>query len=238
MKYMGSKQRIAKYILPIMLDEARKNNIKTWVEPFLGGANVIDKVPDDEFKRFGVDINPHTIQSLIAIRDYVDKLPDEVSEEYYKSLKGKEPDPITSWIRFVASFGGKFENGYAREKGSDSTTFIGYGKRNAQKQSPFLQNVDLRQGSYEQFYTLSGCLIYCDIPYKGTTSYKTEKFNHDEFWGWCRHVSKNNIVFISEYEAPDDFEVVWEGDIKTNFASQRNEHTHKATEKLFKYKFK
>jgi DNA adenine methylase len=42
---MGSKQRIAKYILPIMLDEARKNNIKTWVEPFLGGANVIDKVP-------------------------------------------------------------------------------------------------------------------------------------------------------------------------------------------------
>lgn len=37
MKYMGSKNRIAKHILPIMLAEAEKNNITTWVEPFVGG---------------------------------------------------------------------------------------------------------------------------------------------------------------------------------------------------------
>ena len=38
---MGSKNRIAKEILPIMLKERGQ---RTWVEPFVGGANVIDKV--------------------------------------------------------------------------------------------------------------------------------------------------------------------------------------------------
>ena len=35
MKYLGSKARIAKYILPIML---KGNENKTWVEPFFGGG--------------------------------------------------------------------------------------------------------------------------------------------------------------------------------------------------------
>ena len=55
MKYMGSKNRIAKEILPIML-EKREN--RTWVEPFVGGANMIDKV---QGKRIGADINPYLI---------------------------------------------------------------------------------------------------------------------------------------------------------------------------------
>ena len=36
MKYMGSKNRIAKFILPIMLNEANGKGITTWVEPFVG----------------------------------------------------------------------------------------------------------------------------------------------------------------------------------------------------------
>jgi DNA adenine methylase len=42
MKYMGSKNRIAKYILPIMLAERKPD--QWWVEPFVGGGNMIDKV--------------------------------------------------------------------------------------------------------------------------------------------------------------------------------------------------
>ena len=42
MKYMGSKRRIAKYILPIMLEHRAPN--QWWVEPFVGGGNMIDKV--------------------------------------------------------------------------------------------------------------------------------------------------------------------------------------------------
>mgnify|MGYP000063474813 CR=1 FL=1 len=89
---------------------------------------MIDKVPNS-FQRIGIDYNAHTIEALIAIRDLVDKLPNTLTEDEYKQLKGSEPEPIKSWLRFTASFGGKFDNGYAREKGSDETTFIGYGKR-------------------------------------------------------------------------------------------------------------
>ena len=231
MKYMGSKNRIAKHLLPIMLKEAEKHGITKWVEPFVGGGGMIDKVPST-FERVGYDLNPHTIQAMIDIRDNVDKLPETVTEEEYKSYKGLPQQSITSWVRFVCSFGGKFENGYAREKGSDETTFCGYGKRNALKQSPKIQNVQFICDSYENL-DFENCLIYADPPYQGSTGYKTGTFDHDKFFDWCREQAKNNIVFVSEYNAPDDFECVWQGEIKTNFASNRKKATHNAVEKLF-----
>ena len=52
MKYMGSKARHAKEILPIILSTRKED--QWYVEPFVGGANVIDKV---DGKRIGADIN-------------------------------------------------------------------------------------------------------------------------------------------------------------------------------------
>lgn len=219
-----------------MLSAAKEKDITTWVEPFVGGANIIDKVPAN-FRRIGIDCNEHTIKALIAIRDLVNELPTEVSENYYKSLKGTDPHPITSLIRFGASFGGKFENGYARSLTSkgEKRDHWAEARRNAVKQNKLLQGVELSTGSYEEL-NCDNCLIYCDPPYEGTTSYKTGVFNHLKFWDWCRKMSKTNLVFVSEYKAPDDFECIWQGEISTNFASQRNNATHKAIEKLFKLK--
>lgn len=236
MKYMGSKNRIARHILPIMLEQAKKSGITTWVEPFVGGGNMIDKVPPS-FKRIGIDSNPHAIEALTAIRDLVHKLPDRLSEAEYRAIIGSaHASPIISWLRFVASFGGKLDNGYAREAGSDESTFVGYGKRNAQKQSPRLQDVELISGDYQKCNHMTRCIIYCDPPYAGTTSYKTDKFDHDKFWNWCYMMAQHNLVFISEYAAPNDFQCIWEGEIKTNFASKRSAATRTATEKLFTIK--
>lgn len=44
MKYMGSKSRIAKYIVPILQECIDSNNVTTYIEPFVGGANIIDKI--------------------------------------------------------------------------------------------------------------------------------------------------------------------------------------------------
>lgn len=232
MKYMGSKNRIAKFILPIMLAEAEKQGLTTWVEPFVGGANIIDKVPSS-FKRVGYDLNPHTIAALIAIRDMVDQLPESVSEQEYKSYKGAEPNPITSWVRFECSFGNKFENGYSRAK--DGKNYAAIGMRAGKKQSPNLQGVHLLNQSYDSIVFRESNLIYCDPPYQGTTGYKTGAFDHDKFFDWCRQKkAEGHAVFVSEYQAPDDFELVWQGEIKTNFASTRKGATHTAVEKLFK----
>lgn len=229
---MGSKNRIAKHILPIMLKYANERNFKIWVEPFVGGANMIDKVPND-FQRIGFDLNPHTIQALIDIRDCPNELPEEVSEEKYKNVKGNdEPCKIDSWVRFVCSFGGKFDNGYA--KNNDGRNYAKVGKSNALKQSLLLQNVIFNHGDYSALYG-SNAVVYCDPPYANTTGYKTGAFDHGTFWKWCKETAKNNLVFVSEYTAPNDPNIIeiWRGEIKTNFSSSRAESTHKAVEKLF-----
>ena len=45
MKYIGSKAKIAKHIVPIIQEYIDKNNINSYVEPFVGGANDIAEVP-------------------------------------------------------------------------------------------------------------------------------------------------------------------------------------------------
>ena len=232
MKYMGSKRRIAKHLLPIMVGVAQSRGITKWVEPFVGGGNMIDKVPPS-FERIGYDLNMHAIMAMIDIRDRAADLPDSVTEQEYNDMKGLPAASVTSWVRFATSFGGKLDAGYAREKGSDDSTFCGYGKRNALKQQPLLQGVQFTHGCYQDL-DVSSALIYCDPPYANTAGYKTGDFNHEEFFDWCRaQAAKGNVVFVSEYNAPADFICLWQGEIKTNFASSRTAATHNAVERLF-----
>lgn len=230
MIYLGSKRRIAKHIIPIMVEEANKRGITTWVEPFVGGANLIDKVPDN-FTRVGYDFFEHTIYALKDIRDNLESLPKGVSEEYYKSLLGTPPSPITSWVRFVCSFGSKFEGGYARNSRGDNYAKAGY--NNAKKQHPLLQGIEFEYSDYKDL-NIKDSLIYCDPPYQKTTGYKTGDFNHEEFFEWCREQKdKGNIVFVSEYEAPEDFKVVWSGEVLTDVSNNSKDKGFKAVEKLF-----
>lgn len=233
MKYMGSKNRIAKHLLPIMVEAADNAGITTWVEPFVGGGNMIDKVPD-KFKRIGYDFNEHVICAMCDIRDRAKELPSSVSEDTYKSLKGLRPKSITSWVRFECSFASKFEGGYARAK--DGKDYAAIGFRSANRQSPKIQGVEFIHSDYKDLDVVNS-LIYCDPPYQSATGYSTGSFNHEEFFDWCRLMaSKGNLVFVSEYNAPDDFECVWQGEQKTNFSSNRKKATHNAVEKLFAIK--
>jgi DNA adenine methylase len=54
MKYMGSKRRIAKEILPIILKDRKPS--QWYVEPFCGGANIIDKVDGKRLGRILIHI--------------------------------------------------------------------------------------------------------------------------------------------------------------------------------------
>lgn len=62
MKYMGSKARIAKHILPIILKDRKED--QWYVEPFVGGANMIDKVDGN---RIGSDLNKPLVACLDAL---------------------------------------------------------------------------------------------------------------------------------------------------------------------------
>lgn len=213
-----------------MLAECEKHGITTWVEPFVGGANIIDKVPS-HYERIGYDLSDHAIHAAIGVRDHIDSFPENVSKDEYLLLKGTNPDPITSWVRFHCSFGSKFEGGYATN--SRGVNYCMEGRKNLHKQSELIKDVEFICDSYENL-DFENCLIYCDPPYQKSTGYKTGAFDHDKFFNWCREQAKKNIVFVSEYDAPDDFSCLWSGEVLTSFASQRDKPTNNAVEKLFR----
>jgi DNA adenine methylase len=226
MKFMGSKTRIAKYILPIMLKD-RKDG-QWWVEPFVGGGNIIDKVSGN---RIGADIDYWVIQALISIRDNVDKLPKnnkEFTEEDYENLR-KGEYKFKGYTGYAFSWGAKWLSGWRRSKSRD---YVAEAYRNALKQSINLQGVKLVHSNYLDLAIPPNSIIYCDPPYQNTTQY-FYKINHQEFWEWCRiKASKGHKVYISEYAAPDDFRCIWKDSIKTYI---RDKKDNTRIEKLFVY---
>ena len=233
MKYMGSKNRIAKDILPIILKDRKEG--QWYIEPFVGGANMIDKVTGN---RVGLDTNEYLIEALKLIRDDPYSIPEIITESDYNNMKlNKNVDGLTGFTAFSMSFGGKFFGGYRRDKkGSkgcieNMKTQTRRSRENAIKQSPYLKGVHFEVKDYKKLITTEKCIIYCDPPYENTTKYR-DSFNHKEYWDWVRfQVKKGNSVFCSEYNAPEDFVCVWEKEISTTIGGSK-----KDIEKLFVHK--
>lgn len=231
MKYMGSKARIAKYILPIILKDRKPGQY--YVEPFVGGANMIDKV---DSPRIGADINIYNICLFKGIQEgFVP--PDFISESDYKKAQlNREVTPLVSFIGYGCSYSGKWFGGYARgnDNKGNPRNYCLESKNNIMNQSHILKDVLFIHSSYDELEIPDNSIIYCDPPYENTTSYK-DKFNHSKFWQWCRDMAnKGHKVFVSEYNAPDDFECIWQ--MEVNSSLTKDTGSKKATEKLFTYK--
>lgn len=235
---MGSKAKIAGEILPFIHSYILVNNIDTYIEPFVGGANMMDKVQATH--RFGYDKNRY----LIALFQYLQnggELPEDVSRSqyadcraHYKADDGYYPDWYLAAVGFLAGFNGRFYDGCYANPGWEGEHYRDYyqeAKRNILEQMKGLQDVHFASGNYKDL-NVHGALIYCDPPYAGTKGYLTitKEFNHKEFWDIMREWSKDNIVLISEENAPDDFDVLWEQEVSRTI---RATDKSKATEKLF-----
>lgn len=237
-KYMGSKRRLAKHILPIILKD--RDPGQWYVEPFVGGGNMIENVYGN---RIGADSNEFLIAALKLIRDTPELLPDLVTEDDYNKARQSEAIPagLKGYIGFAMSFGGKFFGGYRRDKAGTAgdignmETQSRRSKSAAIKQSELIKEVKFVCKSYEMLVLPPNCIVYCDPPYENATKYKDD-FDHDKFWEWVRETSKNNHqVFVSEYSAPDDFECVWEMDL-SNTLSKNGDSAIVAKERLFVHK--
>lgn len=226
MKYMGSKARIAKHILPIILKNRKEG--QCYVEPFVGGANMIDKV---DGWRIGADSNEQCIACLVIIRDRISELPkcnDDFSEDSYRN-RCADIEWLKPYAAFAFSFGGKLWGGFRRDK-SGNRDYISEAYRNSLKQSPLIKGVNLMVSQYQDLDIPEKSKVYCDPPYAGTTKYKDD-FDHELFWQWCREKAKEgHEVFISEYNAPDDFVCVWQKEIQSGLNTNT---TKKGVEKLF-----
>ena len=232
MKYMGSKSRIAKEILPLILKDRKKNQY--YIEPFVGGCNMIDKVSNP---RMANDNNKYLIAMWKGLQDNLVR-PREISKDYYSLVRtsynnkdNQYSDFIIGWVGFTASFNGRFFDGGYSGKTKDRD-YIKEQIKNIENQIPYIQGIEFYSGDYKTINYPPNSIIYCDPPYKDTKQYSTSKnFNHEEFFDWCREMSKKgHKIFISEYGAPEDFECIWQKEI-TN--SLNTNITYKAIEKLY-----
>lgn len=230
MVYVGSKNRLAKYIVPILQEIIDKRNILIYIEPFVGGANIIDKISC--LNKTGYDIHHELIGIYLGIqKGFIPPL--HITEkDYNNARKGEIKEPLRSYIGFQGSYATKWWGGFARGFKSDNKTprdIYNERTRNFLKQIPKLKNIKFAVKDYKRI-DVRGALIYCDPPYYSTTGYKND-FDHLIFWDWVRNQSKNNIVLVSEFIAPIDFKVLWEKERTCSL--DQNTGNLKKVERLF-----
>jgi len=227
MVYQGSKRRIAPEIIPIILKDRKPD--QWYVEPFVGGCNSIIQVDGN---RIGNDINPFLISMLRAVQNDWEP-PDFISEELYQKAK-YDNHAFHSWlvgyIGICCSFGTKWFGGYARKK--NHRDYFLERKKDLLRDRLAIKNVYFYCGNFYRLYIPDKSIIYCDPPYKNTAGYKQD-FDQNLFWLWVRDMTKKgHRVFISENEAPDDFECLWEKKIKYTTAVGKPKES---VERLFRW---
>lgn len=222
-QYPGSKRKLAKHLLPIMLKHRQR---RPWVEPFVGGANMIDKVSG---KRIGADINPYLIALLKAIQNNW-MPPDTLTKNEYLDIqenKERYPPEMVGFALIPCSYRAFYNRGFAQR---GDRNYAKQAKNNLIKQRPFIEGVEFVCADYLNLKIEESSFIYCDPPYLDTHGYGHEfSFNPADFWEWCRARGKDgHTIYISNTEAPPDFQEVWSLTAATNLLNIR-------TEKLFKF---
>lgn len=227
MKYMGSKNRIARDILPIILKD-RISEEQYYVEPFCGGCNLIDKVTGN---RIASDINYFLIEMYQRIKRGWTPRNDYEEDEYKFIKENKEIYPhLTGYFGFALSYGDKWFGGWCRDK-QGKRDYVKEAYSNMLKQIPNLKNIYFYNLSYEKLNIPNNSIIYCDIPYRDVTKYNCV-FDYEKFYDWCRKMKKQgHQIFISEYNMPDDFICIWSKKIVSSLTQDTG--SKRAIEKLF-----
>lgn len=233
MKYMGSKNRIAKDILPIILKDRKDGQF--YVEPFVGGGNLIQHVDGN---RIGNDINHFVISLLTEMQNGFE--PPYLSREQVEHIKNNKeqyPNHIVAWAGIGCSYSGKWFGGYAgtvTTKNGSIRNYIQEAINNLKIQSEKLKGVEFISGSYSDLIVPDNSIIYHDSPYKGTEGYRV-KFDHDKYYEYLfERKSQGHTIFISEYEMPKEFTQVWEKELSSSLSSNGKSGGNKTSvERLF-----
>lgn len=232
MRYVGSKRRIAKYILPIILKDRLCG--QPYVEPFVGAFNTMCMV---DGTRLANDLNYYLIELFRAIQaGWIP--PRVVTEDEYKEIQAnpsRYPAELVGFVGIGCSFGGKWFGGYARggkNANGQPRNYANESCKSLLKQRDSLKGVCITCYDYSRLHIPPASIIYCDPPYANTEKYKDGDFDYPQFWDWCRfQVRAGHRVFVSEYTAPPDWKCVWSKEVCNTL--DKDTGSKKGVEKLF-----
>ena len=236
MQYFGGKQRISKQLSQYLNLQLKDG--QPFVDLFCGSCNIISKI-DNNRVRIANDKHKYLIAMWKALQDgWIP--PDEISRREYRLIRENKDDTLhlTGFVGFGCSFAGKWFGGYAYNSKGDN--YCLRAKKSCINKLSNLDDVEFYNLNYNELNIPKGSLVYCDIPYKGTTQYCEEEvgiFNHHEFYQWARDNSSIYDIYISEYKenVPEGFEIVWEMESRKSIRNAKNEAV-RTIEVLIKYK--
>lgn len=176
-------------------------------------------------------------------------LPVSLTKETYFDIKNNElnngkkyPNWLTGYVSTACSYGGCVWKGFANfneKKNEDHIREAYNGIVKQVKNFKFMKETLFENKSYHNLnipYYIKA-VIYCDPPYADTVQYRSD-FDHKRFWKWVREMSKQgHYVYVSEYNAPEDFECIWSAEKKDGFGTNivgKKQNTK--IEKLFVHK--
>lgn len=238
MQYMGGKSRYGKKIAAHINDRIGG---RLYVEPFCGALNVARHVDADRMVLN--DMAPCLTQLFEEVAAGKFEFPSSVSREEYDALKTQaragQHTTMSTFVGFGLSFGGKFFGGYAKNQAKRDYLACAINLLSKKMEDLSARDVQWSNLPYDALVFDEPSLIYCDPPYAGTTNYEANAgaFDSNAFWDWCRERSaEGHILLISEYIAPEDFEIVEEWEhvacVSKNFKTG-NHRAPKTIERLF-----
>lgn len=147
MKYVGSKNRLSKQLAPIIQSYVNKG-CNAYIEPFVGGANMIDKI--NHLNKYGYDSHKYLIALLKQAQIDANVFPATISKETYQRIKENIDDNgFADWfiglVGFCASYNGKWFGGYANGVKTKIGTIRNYTDEaiaNLVKQAPSLTGIN------------------------------------------------------------------------------------------------
>lgn len=218
--YFGGKAKISKVLCEFLNDELKIN--QPFVDLFCGSCNVISKINPDRI-RIANDLHYELISMWIYLQNG-GVLPDNISESEYADIKYNGEPWLKSFVGFGCSFAGKYFGGYARD--DIGRNYCRNAKNSTMRKVSLLNNVDFKNQHYSLCEIPDNSLVYCDIPYKNSTSYSVGCFNHEDFYKYA--VELNNAghdVYVSEYKhnVPVSWSIVWEHRSKKDIRNKNNE---------------
>lgn len=231
MQYFGGKQRIVKDIVPVLKRYLKKD--MKFIDAFCGSSKVsiemVKNIPDVKVEAY--DLNNYLISMFNGIKGAWTPPSILTKDEYTRVKNNKNTNKaLTGFVGFGCSFAGKWFGGYA--KNNSGRNYANTAKKSLEKDREFIKKINYKSKSFFDL-VLSDNLIYCDPPYKGTTAYGfVGSFDNKMFWDKVRELSLKNTVIISEYSAPDDFECIWEKNVKLDIRNKANQKENRV-EKLF-----
>lgn len=196
MIYAGGKHRAGARIAR-WVSQFRASG-QLYVEPFLGGANVMWRVGGP---RAGADVDLRIIRLWRALSGGWQ--PGPISRQRYAGLRERMDltDPETLYAGYCCSNRGRWFNGFKNAKSGDS-----WG--NIARQLPSMAGVWLACADYRGL-RVRGAVVYCDPPYRGVGKYPgLEPFDSEEFWTVARGWARDNTVLVTERAAPEGVELL------------------------------